>query len=232
MPPRKLTPHAVVEAAVTVADDEGIDALTMRGLARRLGVEAMSLYHHFASKDALLDAMVDRVYGEIALPDASGDWRAELHRRSVSVREVLHRHRWALPLMESRRSPGSANLAYHDANIACLRAAGFTPAQVAHAYAVVDAFVYGFVLQEATLPFDSGDEAAAMIRDGGFGEFLTTHPNMAWFAEQVILAPGYSFEREFEAGLDLVLGALERAAAEVPHRVGVAGSVYTPGAAD
>lgn len=208
MPPHKLSPDAVVTSAVELADARGIEALTMRGLARQLGVEAMSLYHHFASKDALLDAMVDRVYGEIVLPSATGDWREELRRRSVSVREVLHRHPWALPLMESRRAPGAANLAYHDANIACLRAAGFTPAQVAHAYAVLDAFVYGFALQEATLPFDSGEEAAAMIREGGFGPALTAYPSMVWFAEEVILAPGYSFAREFEAGLDLVLDGI------------------------
>ena len=209
MPARKLTPQAVVTTALALADRHGLQALTMRGLARELGVEAMSLYHHFAGKDALLDAMVDRVYAAILLPEASGQWRAELHRRSVSVRQVLHAHPWALPLMESRRAPGPANLAYHEANIACLRAAGFTPEQVAHAYAIVDAFVYGFVLQEATLPFESGDEAAAMIREGGFGEGLADQPHMVWFTEQVILEPGYSFAREFEPGLDLVLDGIQ-----------------------
>jgi AcrR family transcriptional regulator len=209
VPARKLTPQAVVTTALALADRHGLEALTMRGLARELGVEAMSLYHHFASKDALLDAMVDRVYAAILLPEASGQWRAELRRRSVSVRQVLHAHPWALPLMESRRAPGPANLAYHEANIACLRAAGFTPEQVAHAYAIVDAFVYGFALQEATLPFESGDEAAAMIREGGFGEGLADQPHMVWFTEQVILEPGYSFAREFEPGLDLVLDGIE-----------------------
>lgn len=209
MPPRKLTPQAVVTTALALADRHGLEALTMRGLARELGVEAMSLYHHFASKDALLDAMVDRVYAAILLPEASGQWRAELRRRSVSVRQVLHAHPWALPLMESRRAPGPANLAYHEANIACLRAAGFTPEQVAHAYAIVDAFVYGFVLQEATLPFESGDEAAAMIEQDAFGEALASYPNMVWFTQEVILGPGYSFTREFEPGLDLVLEGIQ-----------------------
>ena len=213
MPPRKLTPESVVTGAMDVADGQGIEALTMRGLARELGVEAMSLYHHFAGKEALLDAMVDRVYGEVDLPAATGDWHTELRRRSVSVRAVVHRHPWALPLMESRRRPGPATLAYHDANIGCLRAAGFPPEQVAHAYAVVDAFVYGFLLQELTLPFDSGPEAAAMITEEPFGEGLKAYPNMTWFAEHVVLAADYSFAREFEPGLDLVLegiGALPR----------------------
>ena len=209
MPPHKLSPDVVVVAALGIADSHGIDALTMRGLARQLGVEAMSLYHHFSGKDTLLDAMVDRVYAEIVLPAATGAWREEMWRRSVSVREVLHRHPWALPLMESRRAPGPATLAYHDANIACLRAAGFSPEQVAHAYAVVDAFVYGFVLQESSLPFDSGPEAAAMLGEEPFAEALAAYRNMAWFAEHVVLAPGYSFGREFEPGLGLVLDGIE-----------------------
>lgn len=209
MPPRKLTPETVVATSIALADSQGIEALTMRALARTLGVEAMSLYHHFSGKDALLDAMVDAVYAEIHLPDATGPWREELRRRSISVRTVLAAHPWALPLMESRRTPGPANLAYHDANIACLRAAGFAPERVAHAYAVIDAFVYGFVLQEATLPFDSGEQAATMIVEDAFGDALQTYPNMAWFAQNVILAPGYSFIREFERGLDLVLDGVE-----------------------
>jgi AcrR family transcriptional regulator len=209
VPPRKLTPETVVTAATALADRQGIEALTMRALARALGVEAMSLYHHFAGKDALLDAMVDAVYAEIHLPDTTGPWREELRRRSISVRAVLTAHPWALPLMESRRTPGPANLSYHDANIACLRAAGFPPERVAQAYAVIDAFVYGFVLQEATLPFDSGEEAATMIVADAFGDALQTYPNMAWFAQNVILAPGYSFTREFEPGLDLVLDGVE-----------------------
>lgn len=209
MPPRKLTPDSVVAAAMEVADAEGIEGLTMRRLARGLGVEAMSLYHHFAGKEALLDAMVDRVYQEIVLPRPEGNWREELRRRSVSVRAVVHRHPWVLPLMESRRRPGPATLAYHDANIACLRAAGFPAARVAHAYAVIDAYVYGFLLQETSLPFDSGPEAAAMIGEEPFVEALKTYPNMAWFAEQVVLQPGYGFDREFEPGLDLALSAIE-----------------------
>lgn len=216
VPLHKLTPDAVVSAAIGVADRRGLTALTMRSLARELGVEAMSLYHHFAGKEALLDAMVDRVYGEIALPEAGQDWREGFRARSLSVRSVLRRHPWALPLLESRRAPGPATLAYHDANVACLRAAGFPPRLLAHAYAVIDAYVLGFVLQEATLPFDSGPEAAAMIAEEPFGPALTAFPHMAWFAREIVLEPGYTFEREFEPGLVLVLDALDalRARAE------------------
>lgn len=205
MPAQKLSPAAVVNAAIEVADTDGLEAVTMRRVARELGVEAMSLYHHFSSKDLLLDAMVDRVYAAITLPAAEGPWRVEVRRRSESVREVLRGHPWALPLMESQRRPGPANLAYHEANIACLRAAGLTAPQVARAYAIIDAFVYGFVLQELMLPFDTGPEAADMVSEGQFSGFMATHPQMAWFAENVIMRPGYSFGREFGPGLDLVL---------------------------
>ena len=211
MPPRKLTPESVVNAALAMADHRGIVALTMRGLAKQLGVEAMSLYHHFANKEALLDAMVDRVYAEITLPLATGDWRHELRTRSLSVREVLHRHPWALPFLESRRTPGPANMAYHDANIGCMRAAGFTAAQASQAYSVLDAFVYGFLLQELSLPFESGTEAVAMVTDEPFGDLLADYPHMAWFVSEVILQPGYSYEREFEPGLDLVIDGIAKA---------------------
>ncbi len=208
MPRPRLTRDRVLETAVAMADTHGLDRLTMRSLAGELGVEAMSLYHHVAGKDALLDGMVDLVYREIELPSAEGDWRESLRRRSVSVREALRRHPWALPLMESRRTPGPATLAYHDANIACLRAAGFTPRQVAHAYAVLDAFVYGFLLQETTLPFDSGEQAAEMVATGPIGALMAAYPHMAWFAEQVVAEPGYSFAREFAPGLELVLDGI------------------------
>lgn len=205
-PPRPaLSTQRVIDAASRVADASGLGGVSMRSVGRELDVEAMSLYHHVANKDALLDGMVDRVYAEVVLPDASGDWRVELRRRSLSVREVLGRHPWALPLMESRRTPGPATLAYHDANIACLRAGGFSPRHVAHAYAVVDAFVYGFVLQETTLPFDSGAEAADFVSTGPLAELLAAYPNMAWFAQHVVLEAGYTFAREFEPGLELVL---------------------------
>jgi len=205
----RLTRERVLDAAVAMADAQGLDRLTMRSLAGELGVEAMSLYHHVPGKDALLDGMVDLVYREIELPDTAAPWRESLCRRSVSVRATLGRHPWALPLMESRRTPGPATLAYHDANIACLRGAGFTPRQVAHAYAVLDAFVYGFVLQETTLPFDNGEQAAEMVVAEPIGALMAAYPNMAWFAEHVVAEPGYSFEREFAPGLELVLDGLE-----------------------
>ena len=210
MPPHKLTRESVVAAAMDLADRGGITALTMRSLAKHVGVEAMSLYHHLPNKEALLDAMVDRVYAGIDLPTPDGDWRSGLRRRSESVREVLLRHPWALPLMESRRAPGPANLAYHEANIACLRAAGFAPAQVAHAYAVIDAFVYGFVLQELSLPFDP-DEAPADLVEEIFAPIEEgALPHITELAMEHVARPDYAFANEFAPGLALVLDGIAR----------------------
>ena len=142
-----LSRARVVDEAMTLADEAGLTALSMRALAGRLGVEAMSLYHHVAGKDALLDAMVDAVFGELHLPVVGGDWRAELRARSVSGRAVLLRHRWAVGLMDSRRTPGPENLRHHDAVLGCLAAQGFSLVAAGTAFALLDAHLSGFMQQ-------------------------------------------------------------------------------------
>ena len=149
-----LTRERVLRAAVALADREGV-AVSMRKLAKELGVEAMSLYHHVAGKNALLDGMVDHVFSEIDLPAAEQGWKAAMRQRAISARAALRRHPWAIALMESRSTPGPANLRHHDAVIGCLRQAGFSVALTAHAYSILDAYIYGFALQEASLPFDT-----------------------------------------------------------------------------
>ncbi len=111
----------MLRAAVALADEHGIEALSMRRLAKELGVEAMSLYNHVANKDDMLDGMIDLVFAEIELPTTEGDWRAAMRRRALSTREALNRHRWAVGLMESRTTPGPASLRLHDAVLGCLR---------------------------------------------------------------------------------------------------------------
>src|SRR5688572_613925 len=129
----------------------------MRKLAEALGVEAMSLYHHVANKDRILDGMVDLVFGEIELPKSAG-WKTAMRKRAFSAREALMRHRWALGLLESRKNPGPALLRHHDSVIGTLRRAGFSIAMAAHAFSVLDSYVYGFALQEANLPFTNTEE--------------------------------------------------------------------------
>jgi AcrR family transcriptional regulator len=212
-PRTPLTSERVLQAAMALADREGVESLSMRRLARELGVEAMSLYHHVpGGKQALLDGMVDLVFGEIELPAADGDWKAAMRRRAVSAREVLARHPWAIILMESRRTPGPANLRHHDAVIGCLRQAGFPVALTAHAYSILDAYIYGFALQEASLPFDTPEETAELASEmmGAFP--VDAYPHLTEFAVQHVLQPGYDYGDEYRFGLDLILDGLERLA--------------------
>jgi AcrR family transcriptional regulator len=203
-----LTRSAVIGAAVRLADAEGIARLSMRRLGDALDVEAMSLYHHIPNKTALLDAMVDVVFDEIALP-SGGDWRAGLRARAVSQREVLLRHHWALAILESRATPGLATLRHHDAVLGYLRSSGFGVRATGHAYAVLDAYVFGFLLQERELPFDSDsapDVAASIMRLHEDADL----PHLGEFTREVVMPGGYDFADEFEVGLDLVLDAVGR----------------------
>src|SRR5690349_24965496 len=205
-----LSRDQVLQAAVALADEGGVGALSMRKLGQVLGVEAMSLYNHVAGKADLLDGMIDVVFSEIGLPPAVGGGKSAKRARALSARAVLGRHRWAIGLMESRKTPGPATLRHHDAVLGCLRGAGFSVELTAHAYSLLDSYIYGFALQEASLPFSSGDETAAEIaRHMPVGEY----PHLAEIAAVHVLQPGYQYGDEFEIGLDLILDALERAAA-------------------
>jgi AcrR family transcriptional regulator len=203
-----LTRDRIVATAVALADADGLAKLSMRSIAAELGVEAMSLYHHVRGKEALLDAMVDVVFGEFHDPVAGGDWRAELRRRSQSGREAMKRHRWAIGLMDSRSTPGPQSLHHHDAMLGCLRGAGFDLEMTGHAFALLDAHLYGFVVQELALPFEGEAELAALGAGilGALPEGELVH-----FREYTLeraLQPGYSFAPEFDWGLDLVLDGL------------------------
>jgi AcrR family transcriptional regulator len=212
-PRTPLTSERVLQAAVALADREGVGSLSMRRLAKELGVEAMSLYHHVAGKQALLDGMVDLVFGEIELPADDGDWKAAMRRRAVSAREVLARHAWAIALMESRRTPGPANLRHHDAVLGCLRRAGFPVALTAHAYSILDAYIYGFALQEASLPFGTPEETAEVAAEIMQGFPGDAYPHLTELAVEHVLQPGYDYGDEYAFGLELILDGLERLAA-------------------
>jgi AcrR family transcriptional regulator len=214
MPKTTRTPLSrdrVLEAAVAFADAQGIESLTMRKLGEVVGVEAMSLYNHVANKDDLLDGMVDLVFGEIGLPAAGTDWREAMRRRAVSAREVLARHRWAIGLMESRTSPGAATLRHHDSVIGSLRAGGFSVAMAAHAFSLLDSYIYGFALQEASLPFDKGTETAELAEEILGHIRPEDYPHLTELAVEHVMQPGYEYGKEFGFGLDLILDGLERA---------------------
>jgi len=207
---RPLSRALVLRAAVDRTDTGGIASLSMRRLAQELGVEAMSLYRHVRNKGDILDGMVDLVFGEIGLLPRGVDWKTAMRGRAIAARAVLARHPWAIGLMESRSTPGPATLQHHDAVLGCLREAGFTLAMAAHAYSVLDSYIYGFALLQASLPFETSDEVAA-VADSLFRQFpVDAYPHLAELTVQHVLQPGYNYVDEFEFGLDLILDGLER----------------------
>jgi AcrR family transcriptional regulator len=200
---------------MAVADAGGLAGLTIRSLAAELGVKPMAVYHHVANKDEILDGIVDLVFAAVELPVPGRPWREELRRTAGSARRVLRAHPWALSLLESRTNPGHATLRHHDVVIGTFREAGFSVADTAHGYALLDAYVYGFALQEASLPFDDPAEvpgvAAPLLERIGEGAY----PHLAELGAEHVMRPGYDFGDEFDFGLDLVLDGIARLLDEV-----------------
>jgi AcrR family transcriptional regulator len=207
----RLNRERVLQTAIKLADEEGLEKLSMRRLGEGLGVEAMSLYNHVSNKVDLLNGMIDALYREIELPSHDDDWKTALRKRSVSVREVLLRHPWANGLMDSGTSPGPGTLRHHDRVLGTFRNGGFSLAMAAHAFSALDSYVYGYAKQEKALPFDNEEQAATlanvMLAQLPANEYPYLHELMA----KHVLQPGYNYAEEFRFGLDLVLDALERA---------------------
>ncbi|MGP1675476.1 MAG: TetR/AcrR family transcriptional regulator [Candidatus Limnocylindrales bacterium] len=206
-----LSRERVLQTALALADQGGLESLSMRRLGQELGVEAMALYYHLANKDEVLDGIIDLVFSEIDLPVAGVDWKVAMRQRGISLHDVLSRHRWAIGMMEARMNPGPANLRHHDAVIGNLRAAGFDSAMVAHAYSLLDGYIYGFALTKMNLPFNTPEEVEAVTQSMIQPLPRSEYPNLVAFVEEHIMLPGYQFADEFEYGLDLILDALEGA---------------------
>jgi len=205
-----LSRERVLAAAVEYADREGLASLSMRRLGEELGVEAMSLYTYVSGKDALLDGMVDAVFAEIELPGPRTRWRNAVRGRTISAREVLRRHPWATPLMNSRSTPGVHTLHHLDVVLGYFRRGGFTVAQTAHAISAVDAYLYGFALTDISLPFETPDETADLAAQILAGIPAEDFPYLRELTTEHVLQPGYDYGAEFELGLDLVLDGLAR----------------------
>jgi AcrR family transcriptional regulator len=205
-----LTRERVLQTAIRRADEGGIESLSMRKLGQELGVEAMALYHHFANKEDLIDSMIDLVFGEIGLLPSGSDWRTAMRQRAIAVRDALVRHRWAIGLMESRRRPGPANLRHHDAVIGSLRAGGFDIVMAAHAYSLLDSYIYGFALTKMNLPFETSDDVAEVAQSMLEPFPAHEYPNMVEILTDHVMKPGYDYGEEFEYGLNLILDGLER----------------------
>jgi AcrR family transcriptional regulator len=203
----------VLRTAIAFADENGIEYLSMRKLGQELGVEAMSLYKHVANKEDMLDGMVDVVFSEINLPSNGVRWKTAMRQRAVSARAALTRHPWAIGLTESRMKPGPANLQHHDSVIGCLRQAGFSIEMAIHAYSALDSYIYGFALQERSLPFDTSDDVADV---GDAAEDILSqfpadqYPYLGETVVERIMKSGWEYADEFEFGLDLILDGLEQ----------------------
>ncbi len=208
----QLSRERVLNTAVAFADQHGIEALSMRKLGQELGASAMSAYYYFATKEQLLDGMVDVVFGEIEPPSLELDWKTAMRARAISTRATLNRHRWAIGHMEGRTDHGRANLRLHDAVLGCLRAAGFSLEATVHAYSVQDAYIYGFVLQEADMASKTAEDFAASAQRQmvEYRAMLADFPHLVEVVGGHVAKAGYDYEAEFLFGLDLILEGLDR----------------------
>jgi AcrR family transcriptional regulator len=199
----------VLRAAIDLADAGGIEALSMRRLAKELGVEAMSLYNHVANKDEILDGIVDVVVSEIELPSDGADWKTAIRRSAISARDVYLRHKWASSLSMSRQSGGPARLRHGDWLLRTLREAGLSKDLTYHAFHILEAYTLGFTVQQLNFPYE-GEELAGLA--AAFLQQLPAdeYPDLVEHVRQH-LEPRHGDEGGFELGLDLILDNLERA---------------------
>jgi AcrR family transcriptional regulator len=206
-----LSRERILQAAVSMADAEGIDALTMRGLASQLQVEAMSLYNHVANKDDLLDGMIELVAAEIEAPDGASDWKAAVRQRAISAHDALLRHPWSSILWASRMNVGPARMRHMDAMLRQLREARFEPGLLDVAFHTLENHIVGHALQASSFPFDADDLPALSARYlEGFPS--DEYPDLAAHIRHHMDRPAGGVS-SFEFGLDSILDALDRARA-------------------
>jgi AcrR family transcriptional regulator len=204
-----LTRERVLRAAIALADEGGIESVTMRRLGLALGVEAMSLYNHVANKDDILNAIVDIVESEIELPSGGADWKAALRKTAISAHDVFVRHPWAASLTLSATGTRPARWRYMDAILGCLREAGFSAEMTDHAYHALESHIAGFTLWAAQLEVDAEelpDLAATFLRELPVDEF----PYLVEHVHQHLKDRNPEDEGSFAFGLDLILDGLEK----------------------
>ena len=213
-PRTPLSRERVLEAAVGLADEGGIDAVSMRKLGQELGVEAMSLYNHVANKEEILDGMVDVVVGEIELLTPAGDWRATLRAQAMSAREVMVRHPWAPAVIETRKQGSPIVTKYFDSTMGILLGGGFSPDLMHHAIHAVGSRILGFtqeLFNDSDQLAESPEVAALMLQ-----QMTEEYPNISAMLKEIshdqesILGSGCDDDIEFAFALDLILDGLER----------------------
>jgi AcrR family transcriptional regulator len=215
----RLDKDRVLRAAIQIADKSGLESLSMRKLAQKLGVEAMTLYYYMTKKDDILDGILDLVVSEIAVPTKGGDWKAALRESAISAHQVLVRHPWACGLMMSPARVRPARLRYMESLLGRLREAGFSANMTHHAYHALDSHILGFTMWE--VGYTSGirelpDAGATLRRELTLDEY----PSLVEHMEEHVKESGRKGgEGEFEFGLDLILDGLERILAKAPRAV-------------
>ena len=209
-PRTPLSKERILRAAIELADAEGVEALSMRRLAKELGVEAMSLYNHVANKGEILAGIIDLVAGEFDLPSDASNWKAAMRRNAVSSRDVLLRHRWATGIWMTQGG-GPARLRNGDWMLRTLREAGFPPQLIYHAFHILESYVLGYTLQQLNFPY-KGEELAGMAADFLKQIPVEDYPDLVEHIHQH-LEPHEEGPGGFEMGLDLILDGLDRARA-------------------
>jgi AcrR family transcriptional regulator len=196
----------VLRAAVALADQSGIESLTMRRLGQELGVEAMSLYNHVANKDDILDGIVDLVLSDIDVPPTGTDWKTAMRQRAISAHAVLLAHPWAAMLIMSRFNIGPGMTRYLDETLGRLREGGFSIEGALDAWHTLDSHLYGFTLQQLNLPF--GVEETQQVSADVLGQ-LPAHeyPHVVEVITKIMQS---GREEDFDFGLDLILDGLQR----------------------
>jgi AcrR family transcriptional regulator len=204
-----LTRERVLQAALELADEGGVEALSMRKLADELGVKAMSLYNHVANKDDVLDGIVDATYAEIAAPSPDADWQAQVRQIAISAHEVFLRHHWAASLQMGVK-PGPGRLRYGDRLLGCFRDAGFSKQLTYHAYHIIESYILGYtsmVLAYRAVDTDQFEDVLARFTRG---DFAREYPHFTEHALQHMEPePGQEDVNAYELGLDMILGGLE-----------------------
>jgi AcrR family transcriptional regulator len=207
---RPLSKERVLKAALALADEGGIEALSMRKLADELGVKAMSLYNHVANKDDLLDGILDGVWGEIALPSAEADWKTQVREIAISAHETLVRHPWASGL-EPHRQPGPARFRYGDSLLGAFRNAGFSADVTYHAYHIIESYILGFTFQVLSYQNVDLETFGPVVESFMRGDLAAEYPHFTEHARQH-MDPDHDHGgvNGYELGLDLILNSLEQ----------------------
>ena len=202
----------MLHAAVDLADREGIDALSMRRLAKDLGVEAMSLYNHVADKDEILVGMIELVASEVEDPTTAGglDWKAAIRRSAISTHDAFIRHRWSCPLMMKTAAMIPSRMRWMEALLGTLRGAGFSANLTHHAYHALDSHITGFTLWQVSFPFQTREELVDMAADFMKAIPVDKYPYVIEHAQEHLQEPDPDEPNEFDFGLDLILDGLER----------------------